>query len=103
MDTITGLSELQRRREALLVESELNRQALRLEIMQINLTIDRLRHGLVSGQTVWKLAAPIVGFLIARKFSRFGADRGANGSSVFNIGRGLWNAWQEWRRSSSKK
>jgi hypothetical protein len=94
---------LQRRREALLVESELNRQALRLEVMQINLTIDRLRHGWVSGQTIWKLAAPIVGFLIARRFSRSGAGRSANASSVFSIGRGLWNSWQEWRRSSSKK
>lgn len=100
MDTDSGLTELERRREALLVESELNRQALRLEVLQVSMALERVRHGFVSGQTVWKWAAPVVGFFIARKFTRFGADGGVKSSSLLSIGRSLWNAWKDRRRST---
>jgi hypothetical protein len=100
LDTIPGLTELERRREALLVESELNRQALRLEILQVSMSIERVRHGFVSGQAVWKWAAPVVGFFLARKFTRFGAGGGVKSSSLLSMGRSLWNAWKDRRRST---
>lgn len=97
MDTISGLSELERRRKALLFESELNRQALRLEVLHIKMTIERVRHGFASGHAVWKWLAPVAGFFLARKLTRSGSN-GAKTSSVLNIGRALWTAWRDRRK-----
>lgn len=98
MDTISGLSDLERRREALLVESELNRQALRLEVLSVSSAIERIRHGFVSGQSLWKWLAPIAGFFIARKLSKSSAN-GFKTSSVLSMGRALWTAWRDRRKN----
>ena len=98
MDTISGLSDLERRRKALLVESELNRQALRLEVLHICMTVERVRHGFVSGQAIWKWLAPVAGFFLARKLSRFGTD-GTKATSFLGIGRALWSAWRDRRKN----
>jgi hypothetical protein len=100
VDTIPGLNDLRARREALLLESELNRQALRLEVIRIELTIDRLRRGIFSGQNVWKWVAPVAGFVIARKFGS--SASGAKTSAFFAIGQTLWNAWKERRRAAPR-
>lgn len=96
MDTDPGLSELRQRRAALLLESELNRQALRVEVMRVQMAVDRVRHGLTTGQNLWKWVAPIAGFLVARKFGQSGAV--AKGSAVLAIGKALWSAWRDRRR-----
>jgi hypothetical protein len=97
LDTISGLSELERRRKALLVESELNRQALRLEVLSVTTTVQRIRNGFLSGQSLWKWLAPVAGFLIARKLAK-PKTSGIGASSVLNIGRALWTAWRERRK-----
>ena len=73
MDTVPGLRELQARKRELLLESELNRQILRLELNQICLRADRFKRGFDWAQNAWTWAAPIAGFLVARKFKTAGS------------------------------
>ena len=100
MHTTPGLNALRQRRAALLLESELNRQALRVEILRARISVDRARDGLLSGPQLWRWLAPIGGFLIARKL---GGKSGtfAKGSALIAVGRALWSAWKDRRRPSS--
>jgi hypothetical protein len=75
----------------------LNRQALRVEVMRVQLAVNRVRHGLSTGQSLWKWMAPVAGFLVARKFGQAGAV--AKSSAVLAIGKALWSAWRDRRRS----
>ena len=97
MDTAPGLNELEQRRAALLLESELNRQALRLEVLRVQLTIDRLREGVAAGHNLWKWVAPVAGFVLARKFGPAARTVGTS-SVLLSVGRALWNAWRGRRR-----
>lgn len=97
MPTPPGLKELDQRRTALLLESELNRQALRVEMLQARLSLDRLRSGLSSGQNLWRWLAPVAGFVLARKFGSAGGPV-AKGSAIIAIGQALWTAWRDRRR-----
>lgn len=91
------MNELRQRRAALLLESELNRQALRLEALRAQVAVDRFREGLLSGQNLWKWVAPVVGFVVARRFGAAGSAV-AKGSALVAVGRALWTAWRERRR-----
>ncbi len=93
------MNELKQRRAALLLESELNRQALRVELLRAQMSVDRFRDGITSGQNLWKWVAPVAGFLLARKFGSAGGAV-AKGSALIAAGRALWSAWRE-RRSRS--
>jgi hypothetical protein len=92
MDTVPGLKPLQSRKRDLLLESELNRQALRLEIARLRLRGEQLRNGIATGQVWWKLAAPIAGFFIARRVSK-GSGLVAKGSLLVSL---LGTAWKFW-------
>ncbi len=93
------MTALRQRRAALLLESELNRQALRVEFLRARVSVDRARDGFFSGHQLWRWIAPIGGFLIARKL---GGKSGtvAKGSALLAVGRALWTAWKDRRRPS---
>jgi hypothetical protein len=91
------MTDLEARRAALLLESELNRQALRLEAARVQVSLQRLRAGVFSGPNLWKWVAPVAGFVLARKFGSSGTA--ATGTALFSMGRALWNAWKDRRRA----
>jgi hypothetical protein len=90
------MKALQDRRHELLVESELNRQVLRLEFQQIQARVGQVRQS--WRQHAWKWAAPIAGFLFARRFAKAGGFF-AKGSLVVMLLGKLWNFWQSRRES----
>lgn len=96
MDPIPGLKALQSRRRDLLLESEVNRQLLQLEVSNVRLSFERIRSGF-SGRNLWKWVAPVAGFFVARRFSG-GSGFMAKGSMVVSL---LGTAWKLW--SAMKK
>jgi hypothetical protein len=95
------MTELRLRREALVLESELNRQALRVELMRIEMSFDRVRQGIISGHNLWKWIAPLAGLLMARKFGRAGGmGNMAKGSALFAAGQSLWTWWRNRKNAS---
>lgn len=93
MDTIPGLSKSNRCKRALVLESELNRQVLRVEFGRIRVQAERLKHGYGWAQGAWKWAVPVAGFLLARKLKRSGGFF-AKGSFIMTA---LGSAWKMWR------
>lgn len=68
MSAPSGLKAIQARKRDLLLESELNRQVLQLELGQIGLRFDRVRRDLVTGP--WKLGFALAGLLFALRLKR---------------------------------
>ncbi len=68
MVSIPGLSSIQARKRELLLESDINRQVIQLELDQIQVQAKQARESF-SG---WKWAAPLAGFVVARKFAHLG-------------------------------
>jgi hypothetical protein len=101
VDTVPGLKELEARKRDLLLESELNRQTVRLELRTIRLRADQLQRGFGWVQQVWKWGAPLAGFLFARKFQKK-AGVFAKGSFVVSAATSLWKAWRAARGGSTK-
>lgn len=62
------MDPLQKRKQELLLESNLNRQILRLELEQLQMQLDRFRQQ--WRRNIWVWVAPLAGFLFARKLSR---------------------------------
>lgn len=93
MDTVPGLKELEARKRDLLLESELNRQTMRLELRTLRLRADQFQRGFGWVQHVWKLAVPLASFLFARK-SRKSAGVFAKGSFLVSTAASLWKAWR---------
>jgi hypothetical protein len=88
---IQKLDALQIRKQELLAESTVNRHVLRLETGSIQLRLERFKLG--WWQTGWKFAAPLAGFLVARKFKAAdGLFR--KGSLALLILRKLWQLWR---------
>lgn len=84
-----GLEELRQRKEELLLESEINRQIIAIEVSQLKLKAADWRHSLARAGTVYKWVAPIagvgLGFLTARKQARkahLGARRNGHGDAA---------------------
>ena len=92
MDTIPGLKELQLRKRDLLVESEMNRQALRVELRNIRMQAEQYHRGYGWAQSAWKWTAPFAGFFFARKFQKT-AGAFAKGSALVNALGGIWRMW----------
>ena len=86
---IPGDKVIQARRRELLLESDINRQILELEWEQIHFRTANLKRGWL--QSSWKWAAPIAGFLIARKFKK-PAGVFAQGSFGLFFLRKIWEA-----------
>ena len=100
MDTVPGLRELQARKRELLLESDLNRQVIRLEVDQISIRVGQLQRGLSWVQGAWTWAAPIAGFLLARKFKKTGRSF-ANGSFLITAIQTGWKLWSTFRQNRS--
>jgi hypothetical protein len=90
------LKALQARKRELLVESELNRQVLRLECARIAFEAGRFQRGYGWVKNAWTLAAPLAGFLLARKRSKV-ADAFAKGSFWLTALRAGWKVWTAMR------
>lgn len=97
MDAIPGLKALQSRKRALLLESEVNRQLLELELTQLRLSFERLRSGWLSPRGVWKWVAPVTGFIMARRFSR-NSGLMAKGSLLVSLLGATWKIWSALKR-----
>jgi hypothetical protein len=86
------LKALQARKRDLLLESELNRQVLRVEISNLTVEAERLRRGYGWVQSAWAWGAPLAGFLMARKQGK-GTGVFSKGSLLFGALRAGWKTW----------
>ena len=93
MDTVPGLKQLQARKRDLLLESELNRQALRVELGRMRFRAEQFQRGYGWAYTAWKWVAPLAGFLMARRFKKT-ASVFAKGSLLATVLRTLWKFWE---------
>ena len=93
MDTVPGLKQIQTRKRELLLASELNRQVLRVEAGQLLFRVEQFKRGYGWAHRVWKWAAPLAGFLLARRFKR-GAGVFAKGSLLVTALGTLWKVWE---------
>lgn len=101
MDTVPGLKALESRKRDLLVESDLNRQVLRLEVDQLCLRAAEIRRGWGWARSIWVWSGPLVGLLMARRFKKTGGivAKGSVLLSAFQTGWRLWEAYRQ-RRSN---
>jgi len=91
------MKSLQDRKHDLILESELNRHALRLELQQMYLRVEQTR--LSWQQNIWKWAAPVAGFFLARKLKKT-SGLVAKGSVLLMA---LGKFWEFWRARRSKE
>lgn len=96
MDTVPGLRQLQARKRELILESELNRQSLRVECGRIRYRAEQFRRGYGWANSAWKWAVPVAGFLLARKFKTT-AGIFAKGSLLAGVLRSAWRFWDTLR------
>lgn len=96
MDTVPGLRELEARKRDLLLESDLNRQVLRLEVDQLCLRVGEIQRGFGWARNLWAWGAPLAGFLMARRFKKTG-NAFAKGSFLVSAVRTGWKLWQAYR------
>jgi hypothetical protein len=90
------MNTLQDRKRDLLLESELNRQMLRLECHQVQMRFNRIRESWVHNAWTW--AAPLAGIILARRFNKSSGFL-AKGSLVATL---LHRAWDFWQRRRGK-
>ena len=100
MDTVPGLKALQQRKRDLLLESELNRQVLRLQATELSSHLDRFRGGLTSMRSLWKLAAVAGGVMAASRMTKAAGILG-KATSIMGFAGVAWKAWQGWRSSQA--
>ena len=60
-----GLEDLRQRKKELIIESDINRQILRIEVCQLHLKAMEWRRGLLTARTAYKWIAPLAGMGIA--------------------------------------
>jgi hypothetical protein len=90
------LKAIQARKYQLLLESELNRQVLRVECANIGIETGRFRRGYEWAQRAWTWVVPLAGFLLARK-ERKAAGIFTKGSLLFTALRAGWKIWTAMR------
>jgi hypothetical protein len=96
VDPFGALKEFEARKKDLLLESEINRQIIQLEVQQLRHRLESLKSRWTQAQSVWKWALPIAGFLFARKFNRT-AGLFTMASGLIPTLRKLWRGWTEAR------
>ena len=94
MDTVPGLAKLQERKRELLLESELNRQILSVEVRVLSFRAGRLKRGFGFAQNSWKWAVLVAGFLLARKLTGKKMGVFAWGSMIVYSLQGAWKIWE---------
>jgi hypothetical protein len=97
MVAIPGLKELESRKRDLVLESEVNRQLLHLEVTKIRLSFARLRSSFTGGRGLWKWLAPVAGFVVARRFSG-GSGVMAKGSMLISLLGSVWKLWNAMKK-----
>jgi hypothetical protein len=96
------LKAIQARKHELLLESELNRQVLRVECGKLAFKAGQFRRGYGWAQSAWTWAAPLAGFLLARKRGK--ATRVfAKGSLLFTALRAGWKVWTAMRDARTER
>jgi len=98
VDTVPGLARLQARKRELLLESDLNRQILRVEVGRLTVRAGQLKRGYGVAQNAWKWALPVAGFLFARKLGSKKAGIFTKSSIIISGLRGAWKLWGIWRQ-----
>lgn len=99
MDTVPGLKALQERKRVLLVESDLHRHVIKVELARMGYALARYRRGYFWVHSAWRWAAPLAGFLLARKFKKT-AGSFAKGSALLGMARSLWTIWSARRNGT---
>jgi hypothetical protein len=102
VDSLKELSQLQARKRDLLVESDINRQMLRLEAEFLRVRFDHYRRGFDRVQLSWKWITPLAGFLVARRMNKTGGFLSKT-SALMMLLRGLWEAWQTRKAEKAAK
>jgi hypothetical protein len=78
-----GLAEVRQRKRELLLESEINREILRVEFAQLRIKAVEWRRGLLKARTAYNFVAPIAGaglaFFMMRKKMQPGLKHSGNG------------------------
>src|SRR5262249_16226316 len=85
------MKSLEDRRHDLLMESEINRHVLRLELQQMHMRFERTRRS--WQHNVWKWAAHIACFFLARKFKKTSGFAAKGSLLLMALGR-FWEFWQ---------
>jgi hypothetical protein len=93
------MKELGERKRLLLVESEINRQILRLESQQVRMRVNDLRGTWL--QSAWAWSAPLAGFFVARKFIKSDGFF-ARSSALLALLTQLWGLWQRRRAKETR-
>ncbi len=97
-----GLSDLQARKRALVIESEVYRQTLMLEVQQVQVRARAVRRRLATFGSPLFLLAPLIGPWLARARARV-VQRVVFGKQPFGWRRlalGAWTAWRLYRQFS---
>lgn len=85
------LTELSLRKQALIVESELNRLALRTEVGHLRAATAGIGRSAKAGSWLW-LLAPVAGFWMTRRFRR--RESAPNRAmSIFTALQSLYSLW----------
>ena len=101
MDTVPGLRSIEQRKRDLVLESELNRQVLRLQAGELSCHLDRFRGGLTSARSLWKMVAVAGGVMAASRVTKSAGIFG-KATSIVGIAGVAWKAWQSWRNAQAK-
>ena len=91
------MNPLLARKQDLLLESDLNRQALVLELLQIRHRVSGLGGGLLRSR--WKFVVPLAGLLFVWKFRRLGKFL-TSGVGLLLL-RKLWEGLVAWSRADA--
>ena len=104
MDTVPGLAQIQKRKQELLLVSEMNRRAMRIEVDYLRMRWEGARAKYDWAQRQWKWVAPVVGLLAASrmKSGRGGAAAGVLANVLPTLVRKVWQFWRERRQPEGK-
>jgi hypothetical protein len=91
------LRALQARKHELVLESELNRQVLRVECGKLAFKAGQFRRGYAWAHSAWNWAVPLAGFLLARKQRKVPGGVFAKGSFLITALRAGWKVWKAMR------
>ena len=96
MDTVPGLKSLRERKRELLLESAMNRQALRLQAGELRYHAGRAQSGVTAARSVWKWAAMAGGIFAAKRATQATSFVG-RAASVVTAATMAWKAWKAHR------
>ena len=107
MSNSSGIKELARRKRLLIAESELNRQALKLEFYHVQASLAGVTGLLQTGRSLWRglaVAAPLASLMVARKNGTWRGLLKATlaGWQMFKRFQPLWAAFKKGRAAGER-